>query len=228
MMLGDKPHILVVDDDDRLRALLKRYLTDNGFLISTAVDTKDAESKLALFSFDMMVLDIMMPGETGLEFARRLRGVEEIPILLLTAMGDAEDRITGLEAGAEDYLSKPFEPRELVLRIKRIIDRRMESRKKSEIISFGLFEFDLNAGRLTRQKEPVYLTPAEIQLLKSMIKQVGIPLSREELCKQIGMPGNERTIDVQINRLRKKIEDTPSKPIYIQTVRSAGYAFFVD
>lgn len=227
MTQAEKPHILVVDDDDRLRELLKQYLSDNGFLVTTAIDAADARAKLALFVFDLIVLDIMMPGETGLELARSVEQGEP-PILLLTAMGEAEDRIGGLEAGAEDYLCKPFEPRELVLRIQRIIERRMVSRIKSATVQFGSFRFDPHTGRLLRGQQPVHLTSNEAALLKRLIQHAGNPLSREELSALIGVPGNERTIDVQITRLRKKIEPVPGKPIYIQTVRSAGYAFHAD
>ena len=224
-MNPDTPHILVTDDDDGLRALLSRFLTEEGFLVTVARDAKEARALLKLYAFDLMVLDVMMPGETGTELARSL--TDSPPILMLTAMGDTDHRITGLEAGADDYLAKPFEPRELILRIRSILKRTKQQVASGKEIHFGEFIFDLASGKLTQQGDPVYLTNSETELLKLLAERVGTSVSREELTKLAGLAtasgGNDRAVDVQINRLRKKIEAVPGRPFYIQTVRNAGY-----
>lgn len=224
-------HILIVDDDDRLRELLLRYLGEHGFLVTGARDAKDAEAKLASLHFGLMVLDIMMPGETGIEFSKRLKnnGFENLPILLLTAMGEMEDRISGLESGADDYLTKPFEPRELVLRIRAILRRAQPTGMvMDKVLRFGDYCYDILRQKLTCREEPVYLTSQEQEILTILARQAGRPVSRESLAKTGGSAGNERSVDVQINRLRKKLEPANGKPLYIQTARGAGYILQVD
>lgn len=227
------PHILVVDDDDRLRDLLRRYLSENGFIVTPAKDAQDACRKLESLMFDIIVLDIMMPGENGLELSKRLQThTQPPPILLLTAMGEPEDRIHGLESGADDYLTKPFEPRELVLRINAILRR---SRKTpphitpvSSDIRFGPYRFDIGRCQLLKGNETVYLTSQEQDILTLLARKGGEAVSRETLAKAGGVIASERSVDVQINRLRKKLGDTPGKPLYIQTVRGSGYILRVD
>lgn len=217
-------HLLVVDDDERLRELLQQYLSDHGFFVSTAKDAATARIMLQHFELDAMVLDVMMPGETGIELATSL-GKEAPPVLMLTAMGEAEDRIRGLETGARDYLVKPFEPRELVLRINNILQRRQQDLKAMYVVRFGEFSFDTRSSKLLQQDKPIYLTTGEAQCLKILSDNAGKPVSRERLAELTmgSAKGNERSVDVQINRLRKKIEPVPGRPIYIQTVRGAGY-----
>ena len=225
-------HILVVDDDDRLRALLKQYLSDHGFFVSTAADTKQADEVADAFAIDLMVLDVMMPKETGMQYAKRLKTREASPpILLLTARSEAEDRIEGLEAGAQDYLAKPFAPRELVLRIENILQRGTLAAPASahaDAVRFGDYKFDLKSGRLTSPQGAIYLTSSEIECLRILAGQAGTPVSREKIAELAGDLNNERSVDVQINRLRKKIEPQPGKPTYIQTVRHAGYVLHTD
>lgn len=219
-------HILVVDDDDRLRALLKQYLSEHGFFVSTADSTAQADELLRQFAVDLMVVDVMMPRETGVQYARRLRDTGNAPpILLLTARSEAEDRIAGLEAGAEDYLAKPFAPRELVLRLENILHRNkaLKARSGGQSVQFGEYRFDTESGRLSGALGPIYLTGSEIDCLRILARQAGQPVSREAIAEAAGDVHNERSVDVQINRLRKKIEPQPGKPIYIQTVRHAGY-----
>ncbi|MDH3475266.1 MAG: response regulator [Rhodospirillales bacterium] len=227
-MTADKPHILVVDDDSRLRELLRRYLVEQGFRVTTSKDADAARSRLESFAFDLLVLDIMMPGETGLEMTRALRRDSEVPILLLTAMGEAEDRIEGLASGADDYLPKPFEPRELVLRINAILRRLRPPAPELPAVSFGAFSFDLARQELRRGEEQVRLTSAESSLLKALARQPGIPVSREALRAESPIINNARTIDVQMTRLRRKIEDDPKFPRYLQTVRGTGYVLMAD
>ncbi len=228
-MSKESAHILVVDDDRRLRDLLQRYLVDQGFRVTTGEDAADARAKLASFSFDLLVLDIMMPGESGLELTRSLRAVSKVPILLLTAMGDPSDRIQGLEYGADDYLSKPFEPRELVLRINAVLRRMVTAPPPvSEKLHFGDFCFDLAREELLRDEEPIRLTAAETSLLKALARQPGVPISRDTLTSDGQLSGNNRTIDVQVTRLRRKIEQDPKFPRYLQTVRGTGYVLMPD
>jgi two-component system phosphate regulon response regulator OmpR len=226
-MSDTEPHLLVVDDDARLRALLHRYLADNGFRVTLAGDAAEARASLTSFAFDLIVLDVMMPGETGIELTRSLRGEarqERVPILLLTAMGEPEDRINGLEQGADDYLAKPFEPRELVLRIRNIIERRGPTGEAAGSIRFGAFRFDLARGELFRGSELVHLTSAEALLLASLAARAGEAVSREDLSQSAPFSGNIRNVDVQMTRLRRKIEADPRYPRYLQTVRGTGYA----
>lgn len=228
-MAEEAPHILVVDDDTRLRDLLQRYLMEQGFRVTTAADAADARAKLASLAFDLLVLDIMMPGETGLDLTRSLRGDNQVPILLLTAMNETEDRINGLASGADDYLPKPFEPRELVLRINAIL-RRVQPPEPtaSPSLRFGEFSFDLKREELRRGEEYVRLTAAEASLLTALARQPGTPVSREALTAESELIGNERTIDVQMARLRRKIETDPKFPRYLQTVRGTGYILVTD
>jgi two-component system, OmpR family, phosphate regulon response regulator OmpR len=228
--LADKPHILVVDDDTRLRGLLQRYLSERGFRVTTAVDAADARAKLASIAFDLLVLDIMMPGETGLQLTETLRRDNAVPILLLTAMNETENRISGFECGADDYLPKPFEPRELVLRINAIL-RRVPPPALPPLrskVTFGEFCFDLEREELTRAGSFVRLTTAEAALLKALAQRAGEPISRDDLGDESLVSGNARTIDVQVTRLRRKIEADPKFPRYLQTVRGTGYVLMPD
>lgn len=228
----DLPHILVVDDDNRLRELLRKYLSDNGFRVSAAADAAEARKALAAFDFDLMVLDLMMPGETGLELTASLRKERRVPILMLTAMSESVDRIAGLESGADDYLIKPFEPRELVLRINSILRRVNEMPQIPEPVSdrvaFGPFEFDTARGELNRGEERIRLTDAERELLTALARNAGATLSREELARLTGPGNSARTVDVQVTRLRRKIEPDPKFPRYLQTARGRGYRLAIE
>lgn len=226
----EKSHILVVDDDDRLRDLLQQYLSDQGFVVTPARDAKDARRKMEVFTFDAMILDVMMPQETGFEFLRAVQGQKLPPVLMLTAMGEGADRVEGLEAGAQDYLVKPFEPRELVLRIRNMLRAAQAASGARKTAFFGEFEFDLASGKLLQKGAPVYLTTAESQCLKILAANAGQTISREGLVEAATTDGkaSERSVDVQINRLRKKIEPTPGRPIYIQTIRHAGYVLYAE
>jgi len=221
----DAPHILVVDDDDRLRKLLQRYLSENGYRVTMAGTAAEAESKLRGLAFDLLVLDVMMPGESGVALTQRLRERLSVPILLLTAMGEPEDRISGLESGADDYLTKPFEPRELLLRIATILRRTRAAPLDvpDAPVQIGGCEFHAGRGELARDGEAVRLTGAEAQLLTLFVSRRGVTLSREELCRHCGIDVGGRAIDVQITRLRRKIEPDPRTPRYLLTVRGEGY-----
>jgi two-component system phosphate regulon response regulator OmpR len=217
--------VLVVDDDTRLRELLKSFLSRNGFRVSMAGNAAAARQQLEALDFDLIVLDVMMPGQTGLEFAGELRKTNAVPILMLTAMGDPKHRIAGLEKGVDDYLGKPFEPRELLLRIQSILrrGRPAAATETPERIVFGPFQFDLALGELTQKDKRIPLTDAEIALLRTLGTHLGEVLSREALCKSVGSGMNERAIDVQVTRLRRKIEPDPGFPRYLRTVRGQGY-----
>ena len=226
-MSDPEHHLLVVDDDARLRELLRRYLFENGFRVTVAADAAEARANLASFAFDLIVLDVMMPGESGLDLTRALRhgAAARVPILLLTAMAEPEDRVNGLEQGADDYLAKPFEPRELVLRIRNILDRRGLAPDEAErVVRFGIFRFDLERGELFRGEDSVHLTAAEAGLLSSLAARAGEAVSREDLSQSAQFSGNLRNVDVQMTRLRRKIEADPRYPRYLQTVRGTGYA----
>lgn len=232
-MSESEPHLLVVDDDARLRDLLRRYLTDNGFRVTGAADAEQARAQLASFDFDLIVLDVMMPGESGLDLTRALRGERlvagPVPVLLLTAMAEPEDRINGLEQGADDYLAKPFEPRELLLRIRNILQRRpVLADMPPPDIRFAGYRFDRVRSELFRNDEPVRLTSAETALLASLAERAPQAVSREELSRSTQLSGNVRNVDVQITRLRRKIEPDPRNPRYLQTVRGTGYALRPD
>ncbi len=218
-----QPHILVVDDDRRLRELLRKYLSDNGHRVTTASDAAGARARLKSLTFDLLVLDVMMPGESGLELTRSLRRESQVPILLLTAMGEADDRIAGLEYGADDYLPKPFEPRELLLRIAGILRRAGAPVEAPSEVRFGDFAFHIGRAELRRGGEPMQLTSGEAALLKVFALNPGTTLSRERLSSESRQGGNVRTVDVQIARLRRKIEPDPKAPRFLQTVWGAGY-----
>jgi len=224
----DTPHILVVDDDDRLRDLLVKYLSEHGFMVTGARDAADARTKLAALTFDLIVLDLMMPGESGLEFANDYRRTNTIPILMLTAMNESEDRIRGLEHGADDYLGKPFEPRELVLRIDNILKRMPDPVPLASEISLGNVVFRPARGELERNGRPVRLTDVEAALLGALAARPGDVLNRDELIALTGASGGDRAVDVQVTRLRRKIEKDPRLPRYLQTVRGKGYVLFPD
>ena len=220
------PHILVVDDDTRLRDLLRKYLRDNGFRVTTAATADEAYRKLGGIEFDLLIVDVMMPGQNGLDFTAKLRRESAVPILLLTAMGEPESRIDGFERGADDYLAKPFEPRELVLRIEAILRRVGASRTPDEI-SLGSATFDLARGVLVEGDRPVYLTSSEAQLLRIFAASPGVTLSRAELSRRIGS-ASERSVDVQVTRLRRRIEPDPKTPRYLHTVWGEGYVLWPD
>lgn len=221
-MTTHKEHILVVDDDNRLRRLLKKYLSENNFSVSQASNAQEAKNLLNLFSFSLLVMDVMMPGQNGQELTKELRENNiDIPILMLTAMGDIDNRISGLEAGADDYLAKPFEPKELLLRINNILKRQIQKEIKTKIL-FGDCVYEPKTGLLTKDETPILLTGVEQDLLKILISKIGEPISREEIASTL-KTDNLRAIDVQITRLRKKIETDIKKPICIQTVRGQGY-----
>ncbi|MEE9139662.1 MAG: response regulator [Alphaproteobacteria bacterium] len=222
-MITDMPHILVVDDDSRLRGLLRKYLFENGYRVTTVVDAAGARAKLRSLAFDLIVLDVMMPGESGLDLSCALRDSIDVPILLLTAMGASVDRIRGLETGADDYLTKPFEPRELLLRIQSILRRVPAAAEPPGEVRLGAYSFDLAREELTLDSEPVHLTSSEASLLKALALNAGAPLSREELSERCRIKGQAHTIDVQVTRLRRKIEPNPKIPRYLQTVRGKGY-----
>lgn len=226
MMGDDAPHVLIIDDDDKIRRLTARYLRENGIMASTAEDAQKADQVMANLTFDALIVDVMMPGENGIDLTRRLRKTSNIPILVLTARGQPEDRIEGLEAGADDYLPKPFEPRELVLRLDRMLTRQDYGAKMEEI-SFGPNIFSPKRGELKRHGETVRLTGAELSLLRTLTAKPGAAFDRATLAEQTGS-GFDRSIDVQVTRLRRKIEDDPRTPIYLQTVRGVGYVLVVD
>ena len=227
-MSGVEPHLLVVDDDARLLELLRRYLSDNGFRVTTAQDAGEARAKLAAFAFDLIVLDVMMPGESGLDLTRALRRDGRVPVLLLTAMVEPEDRVNGLEHGADDYLAKPFEPRELVLRIRNVLQRRPADDSIRRELRFGGCRFDLVRSELYRGGDPVHLTAAEAALLSVLAHKAPQAVPREELASSAQFSGNVRNVDVQVTRLRRKIERDPRFPRYLQTVRGTGYALRPD
>jgi two-component system phosphate regulon response regulator OmpR len=227
-MTVDQPHVLVVDDDDKLRKLLVRYLTEHGYLAAAAANAAEARAKLTSFTFDLIVLDLMMPGESGLDFALDLRRRTLVPILMLTAMSEPGDRIAGLERGADDYMVKPFEPRELLLRIGNILKRSPGRSALPTQIHFADRVFDLEREELRQDQTPIRLTSVEKALLKALAVRAGIALSREELNDLTGGVGGDRAVDVQVTRLRRKIEPDPAHPRYLQTVRGKGYVLKPD
>ncbi len=229
-MSDTKAHILVVDDDTRLRSLLQRFLRESDFFVSVAKDADDARERLKDYQFDLLIVDIMMPHETGLEFLKKLRQESMVPVILLTAMGETADRIAGLEIGADDYLPKPFEPKELVLRIKNILKRTpKDSTAKKQVLDLGLCTYDLDKKELlTKQNQIVHITPVEQLLLSVLGEKSGQVFSREKLAEILGAGQSPRSIDVQITRLRKKIEQDSKNPRYLQTVRGKGYMLLSD
>jgi len=219
-------HILVVDDDDGIRDLVKQYLLENNYLVSTAINAEDAQKKIKIIKFDLIVLDIMMPGKSGLEFTSENKKNIFTPIILLTAKGEAEERIHGLEVGADDYLSKPFEPKELILRIKNILNK-TKLKNISSNIEFGNVKIDLNKHLIIKNNKEFKINNTEKTLLKAMINSPGKSFSRDEIGSIIKLD-KERSIDVIITRLRKKIEEDPKNPKYLQTLRGAGYVLWIE
>jgi two-component system phosphate regulon response regulator OmpR len=220
--------LLVVDDDRRIRDLLSRFLTSEGYRVTTAETAADARAKLKSLSFDLLVLDVMMPGENGFDFAKALRGSSEVPILMLTARDAAESRIKGLEMGADDYLSKPFEPRELALRIANILKRSQPAAPPPpvESVRFGPFVYHLGRGELRQGEETIRLTDREREMLRILAATPGETVSRLALAGNGGSI-SERAVDVQVNRLRRKIERDPANPLFVQTVRGIGYRLVI-
>lgn len=227
-------HLLIVDDDERIRLLLQKFLIRNGFLVSAARDAGHARRILSGLDFDLIVLDVMMPGEDGISLTRDLRQRSTTPILLLTAKGETEDRIAGLEAGADDYLVKPFEPKELLLRINAILRRMPETPENSalpKLLSLGPLRYDIERGELWQGEDPVRLTATESQLMRIFAARPGEAVSRAQLVEDLGRDkgqSQERAVDVQITRLRRKLEADPKQPRYLQTVRGAGYMLAPD
>ncbi len=228
-LADDAPHLLMVDDDRRIRSLTSRYLTRCGFRVTTAGDAAEARRCLASIEFDLLILDVMMPGEDGFSLATSLRKTSQVPILMLTARADSADRVRGLETGADDYLTKPFDPKELSLRIASIL-RRAQPRPDTGsggMVRFGPFVFQPDRGELRRGEEIIRLTDRERAMLRMLSERPGEPVSREALAGD-GPASSERTIDMQINRLRRKIEEDSANPLYLQTARGAGYRLVAD
>ncbi len=223
--LKSKAHILVVDDDNRIRDLVSRFLHDQDFITLTASNSKEAFGLIKFFEFDALVIDVMMPDETGIEFTRRIRNEKiDTPVLLLTALGEVEDRISGLESGADDYLVKPFEPKELVLRLKSILRRTKKKQTHKSGYQIGRWFFDPRFDELKdSENNEVRLTSVEANLLRALSESPGSPISREELALRCNLETGERTIDVQVTRLRRKIEENTKMPKYLQTARGKGY-----
>ncbi len=221
------PHVLVVDDDQKIRDLIARYLVEHGFRVTTAADAESARAGMRGLEFDVILLDVMMPGENGLDLARELKATRHIPICMLTARAEPEHRIEGLEAGVDDYLPKPFEPRELLLRIRNILKRGQGPSGPHEEIRMGEYVFHVTRGELKCDEATIRLTERERDLLRLFAHRLGTPIQRHELSGE-DSTGNDRAIDVQINRLRRKIETNPSNPVYLQTVRGKGYILYSD
>ncbi|MGJ8610649.1 MAG: response regulator [Octadecabacter sp.] len=233
-MHSDQPHLLIVDDDERIRVLLQKFLVRSGFLVTAARDAAHARRILGGLDFDLIVLDVMMPGEDGITLCADLRKERETPILLLTAKAETGDRIAGLEAGADDYLAKPFEPKELLLRINSILRRVPPSESENvvpKVLHLGPLRYDMERGEMWQGEDLVRLTATEVQLMKIFAATPGEPISREDLVDRLGRSGGqaqERAVDVQITRLRRKLEADPKQPRYLQTVRGAGYMLAPD
>jgi two-component system phosphate regulon response regulator OmpR len=219
-------HILVVDDDDRIRELVKQYLEENNFLVTTAVDAFDAKKKLEIIKFDILILDIMMPGESGLSLTKEMKKNNQTPIILLTAKGGTGDRIQGLELGADDYLGKPFEPKELLLRIKNILNK-IQKPILSDEIYIGSALINLKKLDIKKNKKTIKINPQEKKVLEKMLEFPGKVFSRDDIGKMINI-SKERTIDVMITRLRQKIESRPKNPKYLQTIRGSGYVLWIE
>jgi two-component system phosphate regulon response regulator OmpR len=239
MSTETQPHLLIVDDDARIRALLQKYLLRNGYLVTAARDAAHARRLLSGLSFDLVVLDVMMPGEDGFSLTRHIHVQGAAPVLLLTARGEAEDRITGLEAGADDYLPKPFEPRELLLRINSILRRSPHQAATAilpQVLVIGPLRYDLERGELKQDDKPVRLTQTEAAIMRLFCEHPGEVISREALVEHLsrdraghgGMVGQERAVDVQITRLRRKLEHDPKNPRHLQTVRGSGYMLVTE
>tara|TARA_E500000178_G_scaffold255078_1_gene251604 strand:+ start:22 stop:699 length:678 start_codon:yes stop_codon:yes gene_type:complete len=219
-------HILVVDDDEGIRSLVKKYLNENQFLVTTAENAEDASKKIKLIKFDLIILDIMMPGQNGIEFIQENRKKIETPIILLTAKGEADERVEGLEVGADDYLPKPFEPKELILRIKNILDKTIQNDQK-RIVEFQNVKINLNKLLIFKEKQEFKINNTEKIILEKMINNPGKTFSRDDIGKLIDLD-KERSIDVIITRLRKKIEMDPKNPKFLQTIRGAGYVLWIE
>ena len=219
-------HILVVDDDDGIRSLVKKFLNENDYLVTTADSAEDASDKIKIIKFDLIVLDIMMPGKSGLEFIEENKKNLDTPVILLTAKGEAKERIEGLEVGADDYLPKPFEPKELILRIKNILDKTKKTEQK-RIIEFENVKIDLNKLLIIRDQKEFKINNTEKTILEKMINSPGKTFSREDIGKLINLD-KERSIDVIITRLRKKIEIDQKSPKFLQTIRGAGYVLWIE
>jgi two-component system phosphate regulon response regulator OmpR len=226
-MDNSKIHILIVDDDDKIRDLLKQYLKNNNFFVSTAINASDAEEKLKIVKFDLAIIDIMMPGKDGLQLTKEIREKIDLPIILLTAKGEAEDRVRGLELGAEDYLPKPFEPKELLLRIKNVIKRIKKDKHIINVIKIGKANINIKKMEIQKDKKIIKINASEKILLENMISSAGKIFSREEISKITNLT-QERSIDVLVTRLRQKIEPDPKNPKYLQTVRGTGYVLWLD
>lgn len=225
--MTNKPHILIVDDDTRLRDLLSQYLTENNFRVTTAANAEEARGRLRGLEFDLIVLDVMMPGEDGLKLTEALRKVSKISILLLTAMGKPDERVQGLEYGADDYMTKPFEPRELVLRIRTILGR---SALNAPIgfVTLGEYQFNIARRELRKGNTGIHLTTIEANLLSVLARNSGVPMTRDELIAQCSIQGGARTVDVQVTRLRRKIETDAREPRFLHTIRGHGYILHPD
>ena len=219
-------HILVVDDDDKIRNLVRQYLEENSFLVTTAKDATEAKNKMEIIKFDILILDIMMPGQSGLSLTKELKKNNPIPIILLTARGETQNRIEGLELGADDYLGKPFEPKELLLRIKNILDKTIKKVLPNEVY-IGDALINLQKLNIKINKKIVKINPQEKKVLENMINSPGKIFSRNDIGKIINI-SKERTIDVMITRLRQKIETNPKNPKYLQTIRGEGYALWIE
>ena len=219
-------HVLVVDDDDRIRDLVKQYLNENNYFVSTAINAEDAQEKVNTIKFDLIVLDIMMPGKSGLDFTEENKNKIYTPIILLTAKGETDERVHGLEVGADDYLSKPFEPKELLLRIKNILNK-TKSKNIKRLIEFGNVKINLNKHIILKNSKEYKINNTEKTILELMINSPGKSFSREEIGKMINLD-KERSVDVIITRLRKKIEQNPKNPKYLQTLRGEGYVLWIE
>ena len=221
-----KAHILVVDDDERIRELVKQYLNDNEYLVTTANNAEDAKEKVDIIKFDIIILDIMMPGQSGLDFTNENKKKINTPVILLTAKGEVSERIKGLEIGADDYLAKPFEPKELVLRIKNILDK-TKNKNQKRVVNFSNINIDLNKLLIIKNNKEIKINNTEKIILEKMINSPGETFTREEIGKLINLD-KERSIDVIITRLRKKIETNPKNPKFLQTIRGAGYVLWIE
>ena len=226
-MDNSKIHILIIDDDKKIRDLLKQYLKNNNFFVSTAINASDAEEKLKIIKFDLAIIDIMMPGKDGLQLTKEIREKIDLPIILLTAKGEPEDRVRGLELGAEDYLPKPFEPKELLLRIKNVIKRIKKNKHVITSIKIGKAHVNIKKMEIQKEKKIIKINASEKILLENMISSAGKIFSREEISKITNLT-QERSIDVLVTRLRQKIEPDPKNPKYLQTVRGTGYVLWLD
>jgi two-component system phosphate regulon response regulator OmpR len=224
-MSKDTNHILIVDDDDRILFLLKKFLSQNGYFVSAARDSIEADRLLEYFVFDLIILDVMMPGVMGFEFSQKLKKLQNIPIILLTALNKVEDRITGLESGADDYLSKPFEPKELLLRMQNLLELYSKNTQKQRLFLFGNNSYNLVTKEFNKDGNTIALTSSEQKLLEFFIENRNKILSREDLVMTMGSL-SLRSIDVQIVRLRNKIEDSAGQPRYLQTIRAQGYVLY--